>query len=140
MTATLSSAPSGAEKPAAAPAARPPRRRSNGTVAATSVSYAILVVLAVVYILPFLIQLATSFKTDADATAHPVSLIPQVWTTAAYTKLFLNSDFPTWFANSAIVTAMRSPACTSAAGASSSPRSSRSCRCRWSCCSSRSSW
>ena len=104
MTATLSSAPSGAEKPAAAPAARPPRRRSNGTVAATSVSYAILVVLAVVYILPFLIQLATSFKTDADATAHPVSLIPQVWTTAAYTKLFLNSDFPTWFANSAIVT------------------------------------
>ena len=104
MTATLSSAPSGAEKPAAAPATRPPRRRSNGTVAATSVSYAILVVLAVVYILPFLIQLATSFKTDADATAHPVSLIPQVWTTAAYTKLFLNSDFPTWFANSAIVT------------------------------------
>jgi len=104
MTATLSSAPSGAEKPAAAPAARPPRRRSNGTVAATSVSYAILVVLAIVYILPFLIQLATSFKTDADATAHPVSLIPQVWTTAAYTKLFLNSDFPTWFANSAIVT------------------------------------
>ncbi|OJX73337.1 MULTISPECIES: carbohydrate ABC transporter permease [unclassified Leifsonia] len=100
----MSSAPSGAEKPAAAPAARPPRRRSNGTVAATSVSYAILVVLAVVYILPFLIQLATSFKTDADATAHPVSLIPQVWTTAAYTKLFLNSDFPTWFANSAIVT------------------------------------
>ncbi|WP_313544194.1 carbohydrate ABC transporter permease [Leifsonia aquatica] len=104
MTATLSSAPSGAEKATAAPAARPPRRRSNGTIAATSVSYAILVVLAVVYILPFLIQLATSFKTDADATAHPVSLIPQVWTTAAYTKLFLNSDFPTWFTNSAIVT------------------------------------
>jgi multiple sugar transport system permease protein len=54
--------------------------------------------------MPFLIQIATSFKTDADATANPVSLIPQVWTTAAYTKLFLNSDFPIWFMNSAIVT------------------------------------
>ncbi|UAJ79082.1 carbohydrate ABC transporter permease [Leifsonia sp. ZF2019] len=108
MSATAPTAPSGAEAASASPAsarpARPPRRHSTGTIAATSVSYAILIVLAVVYILPFLIQVATSFKTDADATAHPVSLIPQVWTTAAYTKLFLNSDFPTWFANSVIVT------------------------------------
>jgi multiple sugar transport system permease protein len=80
------------------------RHRSTGTVVATSVTYAILVVIAVIYIMPFLIQVATSFKTDADAAANPVSLIPQTWTTAAYTKLFLNSDFPTWFKNSAIVT------------------------------------
>ncbi|WP_431278470.1 carbohydrate ABC transporter permease [Leifsonia poae] len=80
------------------------RRRSTGTVVATSVTYAILVVIAVIYIMPFLIQVATSFKTDADAAGNPVSLIPQTWTTAAYTKLFLNSDFPTWFKNSAIVT------------------------------------
>ena len=80
------------------------RQRSTGTIVATSITYALLVVIAVVYIMPFLIQIATSFKTDADATANPVSLIPQVWTTAAYTKLFLNSDFPTWFKNSVIVT------------------------------------
>jgi multiple sugar transport system permease protein len=80
------------------------RHRSTGTVVATSVTYAILVVIAVIYIMPFLIQVAASFKTDADAAANPVSLIPQTWTTAAYTKLFLNSDFPTWFKNSAIVT------------------------------------
>ncbi len=93
----------------AASSSRPPRlagrrRRSTGTIVSTSITYAILVVIAVVYIMPFLIQVATSFKTDADATANPVSLIPQVWTTAAYTKLFLYSDFPVWFANSAIVT------------------------------------
>jgi multiple sugar transport system permease protein len=92
-----------------APKPRPviqPRKphRSSGTVVATSVTYAILVVIAAIYIMPFLIQLATSFKTDADAAANPVALIPQTWTTAAYTKLFLNSDFPTWFKNSAIVT------------------------------------
>lgn len=105
MTATSTVAPSATTSPGA-PDARPVRRRrrTTGNIAATSVSYAILVVLAVVYIMPFLIQVATSFKTDADATANPVSLIPQVWTTAAYTKLFVNSDFPIWFMNSAIVT------------------------------------
>ncbi|MGJ4845052.1 MULTISPECIES: carbohydrate ABC transporter permease [unclassified Leifsonia] len=88
----------------AQPPLRPQRQRSTGSVVASSITYAILVVIAVIYIAPFLIQLATSFKTDADATANPVSLIPETWTTAAYTKLFLNSDFPTWFKNSIIVT------------------------------------
>jgi multiple sugar transport system permease protein len=90
--------------PAPTPPARPRRRRSTAAIVATSVTYAILIALAVVYIMPFLIQLATSFKTDAEATANPVSLIPQTFTTAAYTKLFVNSDFPVWFANSAVVT------------------------------------
>lgn len=66
--------------------------------------YIILIVLAVIYIMPFVTQIATSFKTDADATANPVSLVPEIWTTAAYKKLFLNSDFPVWFKNSFIVT------------------------------------
>lgn len=104
MTAALPTAAPSAEAGAAAPRSTPPRRRSTGSVVATSVTYAILVVIAVIYIMPFLIQLATSFKTDADANAHPVSLIPEVWTTAAYTRLFLNSDFPVWFGNSVIVT------------------------------------
>ncbi|WP_348789101.1 carbohydrate ABC transporter permease [Leifsonia sp. NPDC080035] len=106
MTATTSAVTPGAPaaSPTTAPRPLPPRRRSTSTIAATSITYAILVVLAIVYIMPFLIQLATSFKTDADATANPVSLIPQVWTAAAYTKLFVNSDFPIWFMNSAIVT------------------------------------
>ena len=79
-------------------------RRSRKAIVATSVIYAILVVLAVVYIFPFLLQVATAFKTDADATAHPVSLIPTTWSTAALQQLFVNSDFPLWFMNSAIVT------------------------------------
>lgn len=66
--------------------------------------YVLLAALALIYIMPFVIQIATSFKTDADATANPVSLIPATWTAAAYRKLFLNSDFPVWFKNSFIVT------------------------------------
>ncbi len=66
--------------------------------------YALLIALAIVYIYPFLVQVATSFKTDAEAAADPVSLIPQTWSLAAYERLFLRSDFPVWFTNSAIVT------------------------------------
>lgn len=73
-------------------------------VAGRSLMYAILTVLAIIYIAPFLVQVATSFKTDVEAAANPISLLPQTWSTAAYEKLFLNSDFPVWFKNSAIVT------------------------------------
>ncbi|MHC3000457.1 carbohydrate ABC transporter permease [Microbacterium sp. HJ5] len=66
--------------------------------------YALLVILALIYIYPFLVQVATSFKTEAEATADPVSLIPETFTFAAYERLFGTSDYPVWFANSAIVT------------------------------------
>jgi len=104
MTATAEVAPSGATQSPVAPP-RPPRpRRSTGSLAASAVTYAILVVLALVYILPFLIQVATAFKTDADAAANPIALIPSPFTTAALERLFLNSDFPVWIANSVVVT------------------------------------
>ena len=82
---------------------RPPRRLRAG-VAWQIALYALLIALAIVYIYPFLVQVSTSFKTDAEAAVDPVSLIPQTWSTAAYEQLFLRSDFPVWFANSAIVT------------------------------------
>ncbi|AZS37427.1 L-arabinose transport system permease protein AraQ [Microbacterium lemovicicum] len=66
--------------------------------------YALLVVLALIYISPFLVQISTSLKPDAEAATDAISLIPQTWTVAAYERLFLRSDFPIWFANSAIVT------------------------------------
>lgn len=80
------------------------RRRSNRRMIATSATYALLAVIALMYVFPFLIQVATSFKTDADAAQNAVSLIPQTWSTAAYERLFLRSDFPLWFRNSVVVT------------------------------------
>ncbi len=86
--------------------ALPTRRMSRGSahLATTSIFYALLIALALVYIYPFLIQVATSFKTDPDAASDPLSLIPPTFTTEAYTQLFLRSDYPTWFTNSVIVT------------------------------------
>lgn len=66
--------------------------------------YVVLVLLAVLYILPFLIDVATSFKTEPEAASNPISLIPQTFTTAAYERLFTEVAFPTWFMNSVVVT------------------------------------
>lgn len=69
--------------------------------------FIILLVLAIIYIYPFLVAVATSFKTDADSTANPVSLIPTAWTLAAYKSLFANNgdaDFPLWLWNTFIFT------------------------------------
>jgi multiple sugar transport system permease protein len=71
---------------------------------ATVLVYALLVVLAIIYIYPFLIQVTTSFKSDPEAVAAGVRLLPQTWSFAAYQNLFLRSDFPLWFRNSVIVT------------------------------------
>lgn len=81
------------------------RRRGLSTrVAGQVFLYALLVVLAIIYIFPFLVQIATSFKTDVEAANDPLSLIPQTITFAAYETLFSRSDYPVWFMNSAIVT------------------------------------
>jgi multiple sugar transport system permease protein len=89
-----------------APAPKPQvqARRNTGRIGWQIALYALLIVISLIYIYPFLVQISTSFKTDADAASNPVALIPQTWSTAAYERLFLRSDFPVWFANSAIVT------------------------------------
>lgn len=83
-----------------------PEVRSNSrpwswTIALT---YLFLAILALIYIYPFLISVATSFKPNAEAATNPLSLVPETFTTAAYERLFLNSDFPLWFRNSVFVT------------------------------------
>jgi multiple sugar transport system permease protein len=80
------------------------RTRTTGTIASTSLLYAVLTVIAIIYIFPFLVEVATSFKTDGEATANPLSLVPASWTTAAFQTLFSNSDFPLWSMNSVIIT------------------------------------
>ncbi len=62
----------------------------------------VLVLVAVVYLYPFLVQIGTSFKTDQDATAHPLNPVPHTWTTAAFHQL-ARVDFPLWALNSTVV-------------------------------------
>jgi multiple sugar transport system permease protein len=92
---------------ASARPSKPPRRRvrrSAGRTVSLIATYGVLIVLAVVYIYPFLISVSSSFKTDADATQNPLSLVPETWTFAAYERLFTDVPLLQWTANSAIVT------------------------------------
>jgi multiple sugar transport system permease protein len=79
-------------------------RLTPGQLWGNAIVYAVLIVIGILYIYPFLIEIFTSFKTEADATANAMSLVPPTWSTAAYQQLFVNSAFPTWFGNSVIVT------------------------------------
>ena len=80
---------------------QPPWRRA--------ISYGFLAVLALIFIWPFVITVATSFKTEPDATANPISLVPHPPTLAAWQQIFgigstaSVTDFPRWFMNSVFV-------------------------------------
>ena len=80
----------------------PSKRLARPRLSAVT-TYTVLVALAVIYIFPFLVAVATSFKTEAGAANDPLSLVPQTITTAAYSRLF-HADFPTWLKNSVFVT------------------------------------
>ena len=91
--------------PALAPRPSPGRRTNPKRLAA----YVLLGLVALVFIYPFLIQVATSFKTDPDAAAHPLSLVPNPFDLTAWKRMFgLTADSPIpvrlWLGNSVLVT------------------------------------
>ncbi|WP_349428061.1 carbohydrate ABC transporter permease [Microbacterium sp. LWS13-1.2] len=104
MTGTTIDAAPTAASPKPAPRAPSDARRKTSRIGWQIALYTLLVAIALFYIYPFLVQIGTSFKTDAEAASNPIALVPQTWTTAAYERLFLRSDFPVWFQNSTIVT------------------------------------
>ena len=65
--------------------------------------YVALVFFAVLYVYPFIVQVSTSFKTNADAVENPLSLVPNPFTTDAFARL-ADTEFPIWFVNSVVVT------------------------------------
>lgn len=83
-----------------------PRRlgRSRGALVGLTAGYVLLIVLAVIYIYPFLVSISGSFKTDAEATQQPLSLFPETWSFAAYEKLFTTVPLLQWAGNSLFIT------------------------------------
>ena len=80
------------------------------------VFYSLLVLFAVVFIYPFFIQIATSFKSNPAATQDPLSLIPNPLDLDAWKRIFgveggSAVPIPTWTKNSflvaTVVTALR---------------------------------
>jgi multiple sugar transport system permease protein len=78
--------------------ARAVRGRRVGRV----LTYSFLISVAIVYIFPFVIAVVTSFKSEPDATANPLALVPA--STSAFHELYSGQDFLLWVKNSVIVT------------------------------------
>ncbi|GIF67037.1 sugar ABC transporter permease [Asanoa ishikariensis] len=78
------------------------KRRRHGGMVNTVVGYAVLIFFALVFIYPFVIQLANSFKSEPDAAANPLSPVPHPVTTDSFARL-LDGDFPLWLGNSVLV-------------------------------------
>jgi multiple sugar transport system permease protein len=76
------------------------RRRRVGS----AMTYSFLFAVAVIYIFQFVIAIVTSFKTEPNATANPLSLVPHPTTTSAFHELYAGQDFLLWVKNSVIVT------------------------------------
>ena len=72
--------------------------------------YTALVLFAVFFIYPFFIQIATSFKTDPDAAAQPLSLIPNPFDLQAWKDILgegaASVPAPTWIKNSVLIAVM----------------------------------
>lgn len=67
--------------------------------------YAVLVFFAAMFILPFAMALANSFKSRAEVAASPLTLIPDEPTLRAY-EAMTQTAIPRWTLNSIIVTIM----------------------------------
>lgn len=84
---------------------KPRKKRMSAGLRTTAIlSYLLLIGLALIYIYPFLVSIAGSFKTDADATQNPLALLPATWSFASYERLFTSVPLLQWTGNSAFIT------------------------------------
>ncbi|MEU4568534.1 carbohydrate ABC transporter permease [Micromonospora sp. NPDC023956] len=92
----------------APPTSAGPDRRPGGArgLATTFLGYAILVFFGLVFLYPFVIQIATSFKTEPDAAADPLSPVPDPVALDGFTRIFEGTAFPLWMGNSVLVTVL----------------------------------
>jgi multiple sugar transport system permease protein len=65
--------------------------------------YGVMAVGLVLVVIPFIWMVVSSFKPEAEVRAVPPTWWPETVTTDNYAQLFTQLDFPTYFANSAIV-------------------------------------
>ncbi|WP_405792993.1 carbohydrate ABC transporter permease [Streptomyces sp. NBC_01506] len=84
--------------------------RGTGHRMLLAVVYVLITLVGLLYLLPFVIQIVTSFKTDPDAAANPLGLLPDPFSLESYRRLFGLGNagdavpFSTWLGNSVLVT------------------------------------
>jgi multiple sugar transport system permease protein len=80
--------------------------RGPGRLGRLVLSYAVLILLTLVFVSPLLWMLSTSFKTNVEATQLPPNWIPEEFTTESYKTIFKTGESQTpvlrWFLNSMV--------------------------------------
>jgi multiple sugar transport system permease protein len=80
-----------------------PGGKQPGVSGSLLLGYAVLIAFSFVYLYPFVIQIATAFKTDSDAVQNALSLVAGPVHDRGLRRL-LDTQFPRWFGNSVLVT------------------------------------
>ncbi len=95
--------------PGRAGAGRP--RRLSGGQALRWAGVLAVCLLGLLYVMPFVLQLVTTFKSDPQAAAHPLALLPDPFDLDSYRRLFGGGHasgqpvpFGRWLGNSVLVT------------------------------------
>ena len=81
---------------------KPPKSRESGDRTPRWL-YGVMAGGLVLVVIPFIWMVVSSFKPEAEVRAVPPTWWPESLTTENYAQLFTQLDFPTYFANSAIV-------------------------------------
>ncbi|MDE7082909.1 MAG: ABC transporter permease subunit [Clostridia bacterium] len=78
-------------------------RSKKGAERATRILiYAVLIVISIIWLIPFLLLIIQSFNGNAGG-GYGNSIFPEVWTFDNYVKLFTETDFPKWYGNTLLV-------------------------------------
>jgi len=89
-------------RPAEPEYGKPPKSRDSGQRTPRWL-YGVMAGGVVLVVIPFVWMVVSSFKPEAEVRAVPPTWWPESLTIENYTQLFTQLDFPTYFANSAIV-------------------------------------
>jgi len=104
MSQTLEpSAPVSARPPPVEPDYGQPPKSREGGMRTPRWLYGVMGAGLVLVVIPFVWMVVSSFKPEAEVRAVPPTWWPESVTTDNYRQLFTQLDFPTFFANSAIV-------------------------------------
>jgi multiple sugar transport system permease protein len=83
---------------------RPAKRRRRRITVGSALVYFAAFFLALLWLVPFLWALSTSFKTETEASlGQPIRWIPEDWSVEGYRVLFERGDHISWMVNSTVV-------------------------------------
>jgi multiple sugar transport system permease protein len=86
-----------------APVKQKPPKTRDGNLRTPPWLYGVMAAGLVLVVIPFIWMVISSFKSEGEVMAVPPTWWPENPTLANYQQLFTRLDFPTYFANSAIV-------------------------------------